>query len=92
MALSEQHKTNIWLDWMTANGAWPSGILQAELRAVVDAIDDYYDANAVAMNTALPQPFRADATVEQKALAFAMVALMRAGKRPRALLRILGEG
>ena len=49
------------------------------LRAVINAIDDYYEANASAMNSALPVGFRTTATMEQKAAAFAIAALRRAG-------------
>ena len=52
---------------------------KADLRAAVDAVDDYIDANAASLNAALPQPFRSAATAQQKALVFALVALRRAG-------------
>lgn len=48
---------------------------KAELRAVVDAIDDWVDANAASFNSAIPQPQRANLTAQQKArLLMAVVA------------------
>jgi hypothetical protein len=57
---------------------WP-GLTKPDIKAAVDAIDDYIDTNAATMNAALPQPFRTIATLEQKARLFAYVALRRGG-------------
>lgn len=38
-----------------------------DLRAAVNAIDDWVDANAAAFNTAIPQPARGTLTAKQKA-------------------------
>ena len=48
-----------------------------ELRGVVDALDDWYDDNLPAINQALPVNFRNTATLKEKALIFAAVALAR---------------
>lgn len=42
-------------------------ITKAELRAAVDAIDGWVDANAAAFNAAIPQPARGALTAHQKA-------------------------
>lgn len=38
-----------------------------DLRAAVNAIDDWVDTNAAAFNTAIPQPARGTLTAKQKA-------------------------
>lgn len=37
-----------------------------DIRAAVDAADDWANTNAAAYNSALPQPFRGAATADQK--------------------------
>ena len=43
-----------------------SGLVKADLRAAVNAIDDWIDANTAAFNAALPQPARGALTASQK--------------------------
>lgn len=43
------------------------GIVKADLRAAVDAIDQWVDDNAASFNAAIPQPARGALTVRQKA-------------------------
>lgn len=56
------------------------GLTKADLLAAVDGLDDYFDTNATAINTAIPQPARGALTTQQKALLVAYIALRRAGK------------
>lgn len=42
------------------------GVTKADLRAAVNAIDDYLHTNAATINTAIPQPARGALTVAQK--------------------------
>lgn len=77
--LPEDDLRLIWRGLMT-RGEFPGNVLKADLRAAVDALDAWVDANAAALNAALPQPFRGQATVAHKALLLAFVALRRAGK------------
>jgi Ni2+-binding GTPase involved in maturation of urease and hydrogenase len=42
-------------------------ITKADLRAAVDALDDWFDANAATLNTALPVAARNGLTTTQKA-------------------------
>ena len=51
--------------------------LKASVRALVNAADDFIDANAAAFNTAIPQPGRAQFTAKQKSRAFRAVAQRR---------------
>lgn len=44
-----------------------NGVTKADLKAAVNALDDFMVANATAINTAIPQPARASLTAAQKA-------------------------
>lgn len=43
-------------------------ITKADLRAAINALDDFFNSNATAINNAIPQPARNNLTVSQKAL------------------------
>ena len=47
------------------------------------AMDAWIDANAAAINQALPAAFRTTATPSQKAILFSYVAMVRFGDEPR---------
>lgn len=49
-----------------------------ELRDLVNAMDDYLEANAVLINSAIPLPLRTNASAKMKALAMGYAALKRA--------------
>jgi len=51
----------------------------AQIKAAIDATDDWIDSNATSFNNALPTAFRNNATTAQKTQLFCMVALKRAG-------------
>jgi len=55
------------------------GLTKPELRAAIDDTDDWLDANLTSLNTAVPEPFRSVATLEQKTLLLCHVLLRRAG-------------
>lgn len=44
-----------------------NGVTRADIKAAVNALDDFLVANAAAINAAIPQPARASLTVAQKA-------------------------
>lgn len=46
----------------------PLTILKVDIRAAVDGLDSWYDANAAAANQALPQPARGALSLADKAL------------------------
>jgi len=50
-----------------------------QIKAAIDATDQWIDDNASLFNSALPAAFRNTATAEQKTQLFCMVALKRAG-------------
>lgn len=66
-------------------GGWPA-LTKPDVQAAINATDDWIDTNQSAYNSALPLPFRTTATLTQKTILFAYVALRRAG-----LLKTEGE-
>jgi len=77
MPLDATNRTRVGNQLMRASG-WP-GITKADLRAAVDATDDWIESNQTSFNNALPQPFRGAASLVLKTLLFAYVAFRRAG-------------
>lgn len=55
------------------------GVTKADLRAAIDSLDDWIEANQAAINQAIPQPARGALTLPQKTLLFCWVAMRRAG-------------
>lgn len=89
MPLDATGRTRVWAQAMRQPELGTlTGITKPDLRAAVDAIDDWIEAaqGAVAplvgLNAALPQPFRGQATTQQKTLLFCWVAMRRAGLLP----------
>lgn len=72
--LDNTQRTEVWRDLMRQafRDLFPPTILKAELRAAVNAADDWIEAN-----TALPQPFRGAASIDQKIALFQFVLLRR---------------
>ena len=81
--LTDQERIGIWAETMRrwSNRRETLGALtKGDLRAAVDAVDNWADANAAAFNTAIPQPARNQLTAAQKAVLLAYVCLRRAGE------------
>lgn len=76
--LTDDQRVAVWARWMRENAAACS-ITKADLRAAVDALDQFLEDNAAAINSAIPQPARGALTTEQKARLLAYVALKRWG-------------
>lgn len=65
--LTDQQRAEVMAEFMVqAKG--PHTILKPDVRAAVDALDSWYDANAAAANQALPQPARGQMSLTDKAL------------------------
>ena len=64
--LSDANRFLVWADWMQENAELCS-ITKADLRAAINAADDWANSNAAAYNTAIPQPARGALTSAQKA-------------------------
>lgn len=54
-----------------------NGLLKGDLAAAINGLDDYVNANAAAINAAIPQPARANLTTPQKALLLMFVVAKR---------------
>ena len=54
-------------------GDCPGGLTKAQLRAAFNAMDDWWETQANAGNTAIPQPQRTILTTKQKAAMFMAV-------------------
>jgi hypothetical protein len=77
--LSEADRAALHAEFMrAAQNILALGITKAELRAALNAADDWADANASAFNIAIPQPARNAMTVKQKTLLLSYVILKRA--------------
>lgn len=63
-------------DWLSG----VPGLTKADLKAAVDATDDWIDTNQASFNSALPQPFRGSAPLGLKTFVFCYVAMRRAGR------------
>jgi hypothetical protein len=78
--LPDSDRVFVWARMMRETAVPPSGVLtKADLRAAVDGLDTFLDANAASINSAIPQPARAELTTEQKARLLALIVLRRWG-------------
>ena len=78
--LADADRIDIWAEFMRNRSAAhePFGVLtKVDLRAAVNAIDQWVSDNASAFNTAIPQPARAQLTAPQKALLLQYVVAKR---------------
>ncbi len=75
--LSNQSRLECWAEAMRGQVPGSLSITKAELRAAVDAIDSWVDANAASFNTAIPQPARASLSASQKAALLVLVVSRR---------------
>lgn len=65
------------MDSLSAARTSLSGVTKADLRAAIDGLDDYLNTNAGALNSAIPQPARANLTAAQKAMCLVAVVTRR---------------
>ena len=77
--LDEASRIEVWAELMRkySRDGETIGINKADLRAAVNAVDNYMDNNAAAMNNELPQPAKGTLTPAQKALILSYVVLKR---------------
>lgn len=66
--LTPPERRALYKDFMEdASSRWePLGLLKGELKAAVDAVDDWVEANQAAFNQAIPQPARDALSNRQK--------------------------
>jgi len=79
--LDEAARAAIWADIMStlSRERESVGITKADLRAAVDAIDNFLETNANAINNAFPAAAKSGLTISQKARLLAYVTLRRWG-------------
>lgn len=65
--LSDTDRFDVWARYMRDKIIANATITKPELRAAVDAIDDFLDANDTAINNAIPEPARSALTKAEKA-------------------------
>ena len=66
--LPPSERFKVWATFMASRQTGPvNDLLKADIRAAVDALDAFLDANASAVNTSIPQPARSRLTAKQKA-------------------------
>lgn len=77
--LSNQDRFDIWALFMrfSSNIREAIGINKPELRAAVDATDQWISDNQASFNSALPEPSRSNLTQKQKVRLFLEVAQRR---------------
>ena len=76
--LSEGDRALIHKAFMAKGHCAPTN-LKTDIRAAVNAADDWVDTNAASFNTALPAAFKNAASASQKAILLAFCCLRRAG-------------
>ena len=76
--LIDADRIALWAQWMRLNTEACS-ITKVDLRAAVNALDDFMETNAAAINTAIPQPARGALSTAQKARLLAYVVNKRWG-------------
>ena len=75
--MSDTNRSECWADFMRTESGTYGGITKADLRAAINAADQWASDNAASYNTALPQPARAELTAAQKARLLAWVIMKR---------------
>ena len=65
--LPDADRVVAWQEFLRGNQAEWGALTKADIRAAVDALDDFLNTNASAINSAIPQPARAQLTTAQKA-------------------------
>jgi len=69
--LTEAERRRAWAEFMydrlNSDGTL-STLLKTDIKAAVDAIDDFLNGNMSGLNNALPEPAKSVLTVKQKAL------------------------
>lgn len=78
--LSEANRAACFRDFVNeicaARGQF-GALTKAEMRAAIDALDDFMNTNAAAINTSIPQPARGVLTAAQKAQMLACIVRYR---------------
>lgn len=65
-ALTTQERADVNAEYMRAETETFGAVTKAQLLAAVAALDEFFETNAAAINTAIPQPARGQLTTAQK--------------------------
>lgn len=76
--LDDTNRNRVWR-WFMRHNTEACNFTKTDLRAAIDACDTWVESNSTSFNTALPQPFRGQASATQKTLLLCWVAMRRAG-------------
>lgn len=72
--MSAQERADVTADAQRDPPECPGGVTKAQLRAVIDALDGWWETTGAGLaNTAIPQPQRGNLTTRQKAYLFMLV-------------------
>ena len=79
--LPDAERVSAWNEFMSwwSDGPGPATLNKIELRAAVDAVDNWVDANSTSFNSALPVAARTRLTAQQKAKLLLLVVARRFG-------------
>lgn len=66
--LNDGDRHAVWAAFMRGNAEAFGALTKPDLRAAVNALDDFLNTNVSAINQAIPQPARSTLTAPQKAL------------------------
>lgn len=77
--LSDAERFDVWAKSMRNALGDLGTITKQDLRAAIDATDNWIDLNQVAYNATIPLPARGQLSTQQKVLIFCWVAMKRAG-------------
>ena len=68
--LSDAVRAAIWCEFMSeaSRERTPTTVGKADLRAAINALDAFMEANATAINNAIPAAARSALTIKQKAM------------------------
>jgi hypothetical protein len=75
--LTEEQRRQVWQRIMQENTEPFGTLTKQDLRAAVDAVDDWIEANAASYNQAIPQPARGQLTARQKSQLLMLVVTRR---------------
>lgn len=77
--LSDTERAALWGEFMRTleNISGTGAMTKADLRAAINAVDDWTDSNAAAFNAAIPQPARGLLSARQKAALLVFVTKRR---------------
>lgn len=71
--LTELDRVRVWERIMRENRDTWGGVTRQQIKAAVDALDAWLEANKSGANAALPEPARSELTTTQKAQLLAFV-------------------